>query len=201
MKPEPDGTIQIVEHLKDGQYEFSVSDDAGIVIRPISLKWATPPNLIIKQETLPRSWNLRVKATVEEKFSGTISVESEPGRGTRFLIRIPAGALVNLCVSILSKMIFLSFISWRISWSPEILARSAATAAESRSLMKLLRARPDVVLVDFFMPVMDGVEFVRELRSFNATIKCIMISQVSAKELISKVLPPAWISSSVNPLT
>mgnify|MGYP000416331609 CR=1 FL=1 len=44
----------------------------------------------------------------------------------------------------------------------------------------------DVVLVDFFMPVMDGVEFVRELRSFNATIKCIMISQVSAKELISK---------------
>ena len=32
-------------------------------------------------------------ATVEEKFSGTISVESEPGRGTRFLIQIPAGAL------------------------------------------------------------------------------------------------------------
>ena len=67
------------------------------------------------------------------------------------------------------------------------MARSAATAAESPpTSMTALRARPDVVLVDFFMPVMDGVEFVRELRSFNATIKCIMISQVSAKELISK---------------
>ena len=50
----------------------------------------------------------------------------------------------------------------------------------------VLRCRPDVVLVDFLMPVMDGAQFVSELRHYNSKVKCIMISQVSSKELISK---------------
>ena len=57
---------------------------------------------------------------------------------------------------------------------------------EPTDVMDVLRAGPDVVLVDFFMPVMDGVEFVRELRAVNDRIKCIMISQVTSKELIAK---------------
>lgn len=57
---------------------------------------------------------------------------------------------------------------------------------EPADILEVLRCRPDVVLVDFFMPIMDGVEFVKELRSVNDKVKCIMISQVSSKELISK---------------
>lgn len=57
---------------------------------------------------------------------------------------------------------------------------------EPADILEVLRCRPDVVLVDFFMPIMDGVEFVKELRSVNEKVKCIMISQVSSKELISK---------------
>lgn len=57
---------------------------------------------------------------------------------------------------------------------------------EPADILDVLRCKPDVVLVDFFMPVMDGVEFVKELRSVNDKVKCIMISQVSSKDLISK---------------
>lgn len=57
---------------------------------------------------------------------------------------------------------------------------------EPANILEVLRCRPDVILVDFFMPIMDGVEFVKELRSVNEKVKCIMISQVSSKELISK---------------
>lgn len=50
----------------------------------------------------------------------------------------------------------------------------------------ILRTSPDVVLVDFLMPVMDGVELVNQLKKINSNIKCIMISQVSSKDLIAK---------------
>ena len=42
---------------------------------------------------------------------------------------------------------------------------------EPANLADVLRSKPDVVLVDFFMPVKDGVEFVKELRTVNTTIK------------------------------
>ena len=57
---------------------------------------------------------------------------------------------------------------------------------EVANISDILRCKPDVVLVDFFMPAMDGVEVVNEIRKLNSTIKFIMISQVSSKELIGK---------------
>ena len=57
---------------------------------------------------------------------------------------------------------------------------------EVANISDILRCRPDVVLIDFFMPVMDGVEVVNEIRKVNSNIKFIMISQVSSKELIGK---------------
>lgn len=57
---------------------------------------------------------------------------------------------------------------------------------EPADIIEVLRAKPDVVLVDFFMPVKDGADFVRELRAVDDRIKCIMISQVSSKDLIGK---------------
>ena len=57
---------------------------------------------------------------------------------------------------------------------------------EAVNISDILRCKPDVVLVDFFMPVMDGVEVVTEIRKLNSSIKFIMISQVSSKELIGK---------------
>ena len=57
---------------------------------------------------------------------------------------------------------------------------------EVPNVSEILRSKPDVVLVDFLMPVMDGVELITELRKVNSSIKCIMISQVSTKDLIAK---------------
>ncbi len=45
---------------------------------------------------------------------------------------------------------------------------------------------PDIVLVDFLMPKIEGIELVKKLREVNMDIKFIMISQVSSKDMIAK---------------
>lgn len=51
---------------------------------------------------------------------------------------------------------------------------------------EIMALNPDVVLVDFLMPNVDGIQVVSALREMGSTAKCIMISQVSNKELIMK---------------
>ena len=51
---------------------------------------------------------------------------------------------------------------------------------------EILLRRPDIVLIDLLMPDKDGIQVVKEIRSYNNQIKFIMISQVASKELISK---------------
>lgn len=91
------GHIRIEEHLKDGIYEFRVLDDGpGISPRhlPNIFKMGYSTKFDYKTGNIFRGVGLYgVKATVEEKFKGTIEVESEQGKGTCFTIRIPACAL------------------------------------------------------------------------------------------------------------
>lgn len=88
------GTVRIEEHRDGDFFEFCVSDD-GPGISPKHL-----PNIFqmgystkfdYKTGNIFRGVGLYgVKSTVEEKFGGTIRVESEQGKGASFIIRIPA---------------------------------------------------------------------------------------------------------------
>lgn len=88
------GTVRIEEHRDGDFFEFRVSDD-GPGISPKHL-----PNIFqmgystkfdYKTGNIFRGVGLYgVKSTVEEKFGGTIRVESEQGKGASFIIRIPA---------------------------------------------------------------------------------------------------------------
>lgn len=54
------------------------------------------------------------------------------------------------------------------------------------STAEILATRPDVIMLDFFMPQRDGIEVVTDLRAQGCIAKCIMLSQVSEKTLIGK---------------
>jgi len=60
------------------------------------------------------------------------------------------------------------------------------TAEEEADLEHILAVDPDIVLIDLLMPGKDGIQLVRELKELGCTAKFIMVSQVSAKEMIAK---------------
>lgn len=53
-------------------------------------------------------------------------------------------------------------------------------------LEQVLAAGPDLILADLLMPGKDGIQVVRELRERGFQGKCVMISQVTSKDLIAK---------------
>lgn len=53
-------------------------------------------------------------------------------------------------------------------------------------LDQILSLDPDLILIDLLMPGKDGIQIVRELKERGCGAKFIMISQVSAKEMIAK---------------
>lgn len=91
------GVIRLEEQLRNGHYEFTITDNGpGITVRhlPNIFKMGYSTKFDYKTGNIYRGVGLYgVKATVEEIFEGTIDVTSEPGKGTSFLIRIPAETL------------------------------------------------------------------------------------------------------------
>lgn len=56
----------------------------------------------------------------------------------------------------------------------------------AEALEKIEAIRPDIVLLDFLMPSMDGISLLKEIKKKHPGIQYIMISEVSSKELIAK---------------
>lgn len=50
---------------------------------------------------------------------------------------------------------------------------------------EIIRLHPDVVLIDYLMPVMDGVDVIRSIKPLLDDLEFIMISQVSDKEMVA----------------
>lgn len=61
-----------------------------------------------------------------------------------------------------------------------------STEGGPANLDEILGIKPDVILVDFLMPEKDGVQLVKDLKERGCNARFIMISQVSAKELVGK---------------
>ncbi len=60
------------------------------------------------------------------------------------------------------------------------------SADDVPTIEQILQAGPDIILMDFLMPHRDGVTTLRQLRAAGCKARCIMISQVSDKDMVAQ---------------
>lgn len=53
------------------------------------------------------------------------------------------------------------------------------------ALEEIVDCKPDIVIVDLLMPIMDGITFVNKAKLLNSNTSFIMLSQVSSKDMIA----------------
>ena len=170
--------------------------------------------------------SLRYVQKYAQLHEGLLSIDSEVGRGTRVTISVPWETAVNLSngrlwqnsfrrlIRILlveDDELYLDTISkFLISKNYEvILARNGEEALE-----KVKASRPDMVLMDLEMPVMGGVDAIKQIRTLNdielAQVPIIAFTALSmtrdrhesltagANDYITKPVSLRWLAQSIT---
>ena len=184
----------LVEERVEGDTLFlTVSDDGpGISERSMHNLFQVGYSTKFDPETgnINRGVGLPAVKSLTEELGGSVSVESQPGRGAFF-----RGAAAHRVKGREEREMRI----YIAEDDPSVIGGAGGYPGEQRTGPGAAPARrgapdperimvldPDLVLVDLLMPGRDGIQLVRELKELGSRAKFVMISQVSAKELIAK---------------
>ncbi|PSC05148.1 histidine kinase [Alsobacter soli] len=163
---------------KSGEVVFAVSD-TGIGIAPADQERIFDEFVQVENRLQARSkgtgLGLPLSRKLAELLKGAVSVTSEPGKGSTFVLRIPASyapaapgrgatgaAGLRRVLVVDDDEAFRYVVRQIISSEPGFEVAEAANGADA---LELIRSDPpDAIILDMQMPVMDGPSFLRALQ-------------------------------------
>ncbi len=148
-------------------YEFSVKDTGTGIKRENLDKLFNVDTKFSSEGTAGEKGTglgLSLVKEIVDKHGGEIHVESDFGKGSDFIFTIPVASSVILLVDD-NKTDRLLYSKILKNITPDYTIDTAANGKEA--IEKILEYPPAIVITDHKMPVMDGYEFVKELKKLE----------------------------------
>ncbi|MBS0630892.1 MAG: PAS domain S-box protein [Verrucomicrobia bacterium] len=191
------------EEAKAGQYVLLRVTDTGVGMPQAVRERIFEPFFTTKERGKGTGIGLATVHTIVKSHGGFLSVESEPGRGTSFLIHLPAvPEAVNVSTNPFPRpeiarghdelvLVVDDECSIReiTQQTLETFGYRVITARDGAEAVALFAKQPHevaLVLADMMMPIMDGEALIHVLRHINPVVRIIAASGLEVAENIAK---------------
>jgi PAS domain S-box-containing protein len=180
------GLLVFATRCAEGQAKLEVAD-TGVGIDHANLPKIFDPFFTTKGESKGTGLGLSIVYGIVRESGGTIEVESEPGRGSRFMLSFPAvpdttssspsieaqppGGCERILV-VDDEPELLKLLQMILS----TLGYSVTCACNGKEALEVLSSDVQLVILDMLMPVMDGITALRQIRMRAPGVKVVIAS-------------------------
>lgn len=121
----------------------------------------------------------RIRLMYGEEYG--ISITSQPGMGTQIVIRIPyytdkGGFRLYKLLIVEDEMLLRQGIVHMLNWTEHDFLIVGQVSNGKEALECIDTLKPDIIITDIIMPVMDGVEFTRRVKNAYPEIQIVVLS-------------------------
>lgn len=192
---ESKGNIIVItkNNISSDKIILEVQDD-GVGIDENILPFIFDENFSTKDKNKISGVGLSIVKSILQKYEGEINLESEPDKGTKFIIKLPSLSQTTVS-SVANKKILIAedenilrelLAELFISYGFEVM-----TVQNGKELLDIIRNNHfDILLVDKKMPELDGISCIKEIRKSGNQVPIILASgsNVSADGEIIKLV-------------